>query len=158
MISRRLDHDWAASSWCRGALLDIQVDTMAMLRIVAAVLALLTLSVVMLSAAGIYALMSCTVEQRRKEIGIRAALGADPRRIVGAIFARALAQLATGAALGVAIAAALEGLSRGDLMAGNGAVILPVVSLFMMTVGLVAAWGPSRRGLRIHPTETLREE
>ena len=127
-------------------------------RIIAAALVLLTLSVVALSAAGIFALMSCIVEQRRKEIGIRAALGADPRRILAAIFARALGQLAAGAACGVAVALMLDTASEGDLMAGHASLILPIVAAFMMAVGLVAAWGPARRGLRIHPTETLRAE
>jgi len=128
-----------------------------MLRLLAAGLAILTMSVVLLSGAGIYALMSFTVTQRRKEIGIRAALGADPRRILGSIFARALGQLAIGAVVGAAAAVLLESLSRGDLMAGNGEVVLPVVALFMTAVGLVAAIGPARRGLRIQPIEALRE-
>ena len=62
----------------------------------------------MLSAAGIYSLMSITVSQRRKEIGIRMALGANRTRIIASIFARALGQLAMGAAAGAAVAAALE--------------------------------------------------
>jgi len=128
-----------------------------LLRLLAAALALLTLSVVLLSAAGIYALMSFTVAQRRREIGIRAALGADPRRIVGAIFSRALGQLAIGAVLGVTAAVFADGVSGGDLMEGNGAIVLPLVSLFMVMVGLLAALGPARRGLRINPTEALRE-
>jgi predicted permease len=127
-------------------------------RLIALGLVILTLSVVALSAAGIYALMSCTVEQRRKEIGIRAALGADPRRILAAIFARALAQLAVGAGLGVAVAALLETASDGELIGGQGAVVLPAVAVVMMSIGLLAAWGPARRGLRIHPIETLRAE
>ena len=128
-----------------------------LLRLVAVALALLTLSVVLLSAAGIYALMSFTVAQRRREIGIRAALGADPRRIVGSIFSRALGQLAIGAVLGVTAAVLADGVSGGDLMEGNGAIVLPLVSLFMVMVGLFAALGPARRGLRINPTEALRE-
>jgi putative ABC transport system permease protein len=125
----------------------------------AAVLATVTLSVLILSSAGIYALMSFTVSQRRKEIGIRAALGADPRRIVAAIFSRALGQLAVGAMLGVIAAAPLVKATRGDLVEGNEAVILPfVVALFMIAVGFLAALGPARRGLRIQPTEVLRDE
>jgi hypothetical protein len=127
-------------------------------RIIAIGLVVLTLAVVALSAAGIYALMSVTVEQRRKEIGIRAALGADARRLLGAIFARALVQLAVGAALGVSVASLLELASNGDYMNGQGRVVLPLVSLVMMSVGLAAAWAPARRGLRIHPIETLRAE
>jgi ABC-type antimicrobial peptide transport system permease subunit len=117
-----------------------------------------TLSVLMLSWAGIYALMSITVSQRRKEIGIRMALGADRKRIVANIFSRALGQLAVGAALGMVAAAALERASGGNLMRGNEAVVLPVVALCMMAVGFLAALGPARRSLRIEPMEALREQ
>jgi predicted permease len=127
-------------------------------RIIAIGLVILTLTVVALSAAGIYALMSVTVEQRRKEIGIRAALGADARRLLSAIFTRALVQLAAGAAIGVGVASLLELASNGDFMNGQGRVVLPIVALFMMSVGLSAAWGPARRGLSIQPIETLRAE
>jgi hypothetical protein len=127
-------------------------------RLEAAVLGAVSLSVLMLSSAGIYALMSFTVSQRRKEIGIRMALGADGKRIVASIFSRALGQLAVGAALGMASGAVLEKTSGGNLMRGNAAVVLPVVALFMMLVGFLAALGPARRGLRIQPTEALREQ
>jgi predicted permease len=115
-------------------------------------------SVVVLSAAGIYALMSFTVARRRKEIGIRTALGADPSRILRSIFSRALLQLASGAALGMIGAVALERLLEGETFQGHGAVILPAVAILMTLVGLVATVGPARRGLRIHPTEALRAE
>ena len=62
----------------------------------------------LLSAAGIYAMMSFTVARRRREIGIRAALGADARRILTGIFRRAAAQLAVGVAVGLTIASALS--------------------------------------------------
>jgi hypothetical protein len=129
-----------------------------MMRLVAIGLGGVTASVVVLSAAGIYALMSFTVARRRKEIGIRAALGADPTRILRSIFARAAVQLAIGASFGVATAVALELLTDGELMRGNGTVVLPIVAALMMLVGLLAAVGPARRGLRIHPIEALREE
>jgi len=127
-------------------------------RLQAGVAAAVTLSVLMLSSAGIYALMSFTVSQRRKEIGIRMALGADWKRIVASIFSRALLQLAGGAALGVALGAALDKASGGELMRGNAAVVLPVVALFMMAMGFLAAFGPARRSLRIQPTDALREQ
>jgi predicted permease len=130
----------------------------ALLRLVAAVLGVVTLSVLLLSAAGIYALMSLAVSQRRKEIGIRAALGADPRRILASLFSRALTQLGTGAVVGMAAAALLDRATGGELMQGHEAVVLPVVAVVMMMVGLCAALGPARRGLRIQPTEALREE
>jgi len=43
------------------------------------------------------------------------------------------------------------------MMGGNGAVVLPIVAVMMMIVGLLAV-GPARRGLRINPTEALRDE
>jgi ABC-type antimicrobial peptide transport system permease subunit len=82
----------------------------------------------------------------------------DPRRIIGSIFSRALGQLALGAVAGVVIATLLEQITDGELMRGNGGVVLPLVALFMMLVGLLAAFGPARRGLRVHPTEALREQ
>ena len=137
---------------------DLLLQEQSIFRVIGAVLILLTLSVVALSAAGIYAMMACTVEQRRKEIGIRAALGADSRRILAAVFARALGQLAAGAAVGFAIAAILEIGSEGELMANNGTVLMPLVACAMTLVGILAAWVPARRGLRIHPIDTLRAE
>jgi putative ABC transport system permease protein len=127
-------------------------------RLEGAVLAAVTLSVLLLSSAGIYALMSITVSQRRKEIGIRTALGADPKRIVASIFSRAFGQLAVGAALGMAAAVALERASGGELMGSKAAIVLPAVTLLMMAVGFLSALGPARRSLRIEPTEALREQ
>ena len=127
-------------------------------RLQAAVAVAVSVSVLMLSPAGIYALMSFTVSQRRKEIGIRIALGAGRRRIIASIFSRASVQLATGAALGLALGAALEKVSGGDLLQGHAAVALPAVALLMTAVGFLAALGPARRSLRIEPTEALREQ
>jgi hypothetical protein len=126
-------------------------------RLEAGVFAAVSLSVLMLSSAGIYALMSFTVSQRRKEIGIRMALGAHPTSIVANIFSRALGQLAVGAALGALSAAVFEKTSGDSLMRGNGPVVLCAVAFFMMAVGFLAALGPARRCLGIQPTETLKE-
>lgn len=51
----------------------------------------------------------------------------------------------------------IETTTHGDLMLGYGATLLPVVSVFMTLVGLLATLGPARRGLRVPPTEALRE-
>jgi hypothetical protein len=115
-----------------------------------------TLCVLLLSAAGIHALMSFTVTKRRREIGIRAALGADPRRILTGVFARAAAQLGAGILAGLVLAATFEWLT-GD-MGRRAFLLLPVVSALMLAVGLFAALGPARRGLAVQPTEALREE
>ena len=115
-------------------------------------------SVLLLSAAGIYSMMSFTVTSRRREIGIRAALGADARRVLAGIFGRAATQLGAGVFVGLAIAATLEWMSGGVLMDGQGFVLLPAVMGVMFTLGLLAALGPARRGLAVQPVETLRAD
>ena len=128
------------------------------MRLIGAMVILVMLSVILLAAAGIYALMSFTVARRRREIGIRAALGANRNRLLAGIFGRVLGQLAIGSLAGILGAVALEPLVQGEMFQGRGAVILPLVALVMMVVGLLAAVGPARQGLNIQPTEALRED
>ncbi len=124
-------------------------------RFMAWALALVTGSVLLLSAAGIYALMSFTVVQRTREIGIRTALGAQPRRIVASIFAPVARRLAVGVAMGSVLAGAIS-LGAGATP-GGAAPLMTAVCGIMLAVGLLAALGPARRGLRIQPMEALRE-
>ncbi|MGH7483523.1 MAG: ABC transporter permease [Longimicrobiales bacterium] len=117
-----------------------------------------TMAVLLLSAAGIYAMMSFTVTRRRREIGIRSALGAHPRRLLGSVFAHASVQLGAGMLLGLIGTVAVDRMAgKGPVHDGNSVVLL-FVAVLMATVGLLAAIGPARRGLAIQPTEALREE
>jgi putative ABC transport system permease protein len=129
-----------------------------LMRLIGVTLVAVVGSVVALSAAGIYALMSFTVARRRKEIGIRAALGANQTRILAGVFSRALGQLAVGSLFGIGSALAFEGIVEGEMYRGYGAVILPFVAVFMTSVGLLASLGPARRALRTQPTDALRAE
>jgi hypothetical protein len=129
-----------------------------MMRLIGVSLALVILSVILLSTAGIYSLMSFTVARRRREIGIRAALGANRNRILLGIFSRVLAQLGAGAVLGLIVAVGLERILEGDMMRNYRGMLLPLVVLVVITIGLLAAIGPARQGLRIEPIEALREE
>jgi ABC-type antimicrobial peptide transport system permease subunit len=124
-------------------------------RFMAWALGLVTGSVLLLSAAGIYALMSFTVVQRTREIGIRTALGAQPRRIMASIFAPVGRRLAVGVAIGSVLAGAIS-VGAGVSVAGAAPMVTAVCGI-MLAVGLLAALGPARRGLRIQPMEALRE-
>jgi ABC-type antimicrobial peptide transport system permease subunit len=120
-------------------------------------LGLIVLSVLLLSAAGIYALMSCAVVQRRREIGIRVALGAPSPRVLVSILSRAARQLGVGVVVGVGAGALL--LVGGGIMEGQTAALMLLgMALVMTLVGLIATIGPARRSFRIQPTEALREE
>jgi predicted permease len=117
-----------------------------------------TMSVLLLSAAGIYAMMSFTVARRRREIGIRAALGADARRVFAGVFGRASAQLGAGVLAGLTITGIIELATGGDKLGARAFVLLPSVVVVIVTIGLLAALGPVRRGLSVQPTEVMREE
>ena len=128
------------------------------LRLVALVIGLVLLSVFLLSAGGIYALTSFTVTRRRKEIGIRTALGAQPRQVLWSVFSRAARQVGLGLVLGLAAAVLIDGLTGGELMGGRADILLPIFGGIMAVVALLAALGPARRSLRIDPTEALRAD
>jgi hypothetical protein len=119
----------------------------------------ITASLLLLSGAGLYALMAFTVAQRRREIGIRSALGAQPGYLVAAVFGRAFWQIGAGSAVGI-LGAFLVGRYVPIEQIGGLPIrgILPGAAAFMLLVGVLAALGPARRGLRIDPTEALRSE
>jgi putative ABC transport system permease protein len=121
-------------------------------------LATVTLSVLVLSAAGLYALMSFAVTLRRREIGIRTALGARPGRLLASIFARAMRQIAAGVVFGIAAALVLHRTLNIEVEGGwHIPGILPAAALFIMTIGLLSAAGPARRAVGVDPTEALRD-
>ena len=133
-------------------------QTQGMTRLVGVSLASVIASVTLLAAAGIYALLSFTVERRRREIGIRAALGANRRRMVAGIFSRVLAQLGGGAMLGALAAVGLEQILEGAMAQHYRAMLLPVAVVLCVTLVAVAAVGPLRQSLRIQPSDALRHE
>jgi putative ABC transport system permease protein len=128
------------------------------LRLLLVALSLVTGAVLLLSAAGIYALMSFTVSRRRKEIGIRAAMGADAGQLLRGIFSRSVMQIGLGVTVGAAIALSVDFLTGGATLGAEGRLFVPAMAIVMMIVGLAASIGPARRGLRIQPTEALRAE
>jgi putative ABC transport system permease protein len=107
--------------------------------------------VLMLSALGIYALMSFTVSQRTREIAIRQAMGAAPRRVLASIFTRSLLQLGLGVLVGLLIAFPVI---RSSGSAAPKTVMI-VASLLFVT-GLVSCLVPIRRALRIQPAMAVK--
>jgi putative ABC transport system permease protein len=127
----------------------------------------LTAIALLLSLAGIYAVLSFTVSRRTREIGVRVALGADRRRLVTAIFRRPLAQVGLGVVAGGIVVAAGAFMLAGALPVSDGTLSGAGVSarglgLFagyialMFGVCLLACIVPLRRALGVEPTEALR--
>ena len=127
-------------------------------RLTIVALELITLSTVLLSTAGIYALLSFTITRRRREIGIRAALGAGPRRLLSSVLSRVTVQIAAGIVLGIGVAALLDRTLEGGWTGRRATIVLPGVVTLMIAIGLLAAVRPARQALRIQPTEALRSE
>ena len=109
-----------------------------------------------LSAFGIFSLMSVSVARRTKEIGLRAALGATPSRLLRGVFVRALVLVCSGIAVGNAVLLLFVYLSD-EVSFGLVYKALLGTSAIMLTVGLVACIEPARRALRIAPTDALKE-
>jgi predicted permease len=116
-----------------------------------------TVIVLLFSMAGIYTLMAFIVAQRWREIGVRTALGAQPRQLLIGIFGRAAVPLLIGAMAGCAIALRLHSFLP-IAEAGGRSIpgIVPASAALMIVVGLLAVAGPARRAIRIDPTEALR--
>ena len=118
--------------------------------------AILVCILLALAASSIYAIMSFSVAQRTREIGIRTAMGARRWSIAVTVAKRAMMQLGVGVLLGMPIAWRLFSRQTDSTLIGLVVGIGPSVSV-MIIVGLLACTGPTLRALRIMPTEALRE-
>lgn len=113
----------------------------------------------LLAAFGLYSVISFMVSQRRREIGIRVALGAGNRAILTLVLGQGGLLVGTGAIIGL-LASAVAARVIESLLFGVGAadpLTLTAVPAVLLGVGLLACWLPARRAARIDPTDVLRE-
>ena len=113
-----------------------------------------------MSAIGVYGVKSYLVARRTREIGIRVALGATPRRVVRMVLRDGLVLAICGLAVGVVLSAFAGGLIR-SLIFGDGrvdAVVVTGASLVLMSAMIAAGGIPAWRATRITPTRALRSE
>jgi putative ABC transport system permease protein len=111
-------------------------------------------------AAGLYALVAFAVMQRRREIGIRMALGALPRNVVRLMFARAAWLAATGVTLGLVCSWAVAPQISSILyeVKPRDLTVLVISAALAFSITATAALIPSLRAARIHPASLLRQE
>jgi predicted permease len=129
-------------------------------RVASVALGVLGLLGAMLAITGIFGMAAYTVSKRLREFGIRIALGANRRRVLGAALGRAFQLLAIGSVSGIILGVlATRVLSFIVYQATpKDPLILGGVVLTMLCVGLVAAWVPARHALSVDPMILLREE
>jgi predicted permease len=113
-----------------------------------------------LAAIGVFALMSYSVAQRRREIGIRMALGAEPRRLVGDVLRDGLRIILAGLGAGLIMALAAARLLETFLfgIAAHDVLTFLVASILLVTVSIAACLIPAVRASRVDPLLALRSE
>jgi putative ABC transport system permease protein len=115
---------------------------------------------VILAAIGIYGVISYTVEQRTHEIGIRLALGAQPRDVVRMIVRHGVGLALLGAALGLIAAFALTRLLAGAFFGVSSFAPEPtaIAVLLLIFIAFVSCYIPARRATRVDPLQALHHE
>jgi putative ABC transport system permease protein len=115
---------------------------------------------VILGAVGVYGVIAYAVGERRREIGVRIALGAAPGTVAGAVVLRGLRYAVIGVAIGLAGALAVTRVMR-TLLFGVSATdpfTFVALSLFLVVVAVVASYLPARSAARTDPMVALRSE
>jgi putative ABC transport system permease protein len=113
-----------------------------------------------LALVGLYGVMSYAVTQRTREMGIRLALGASPRDLLGQVLRQGLLLAGAGIAIGVVVALAVTRLMRSLLYETSplDPVSFIVVAALSLAIGLLACWFPARCATKIDPMAALRCE
>jgi putative ABC transport system permease protein len=114
----------------------------------------------LLASIGIYGVMSYSVTQRSRELGIRMALGAARGRVLALVVGQGMALAGAGIAIGLVAAFALTRLLTSQLF-GVGATDAPtftIVSALLVAIALLATLLPAMRATRVDPVVALRDE
>jgi len=154
----RVDADVPAAEL--GTLDELVAETVSRPRAASLIGGTFALIALLVAAAGIYGVLSYSVESRTREIGIRSALGASGNRIVSMVMGQSTRLVATGVVLGL-LGSTLAGRAVSGVLFGVMSwdpVSLALAAVLLGGVATLAAWIPARRAVRIHPTEALRTE
>jgi putative ABC transport system permease protein len=135
-------------------------DSIAQPRFFMTLLALFAGISLLLAAIGIYGVMSYTVGRRTREIGVRMALGAQARTVLGLVIGQAVVLVAAGLAAGLLGAFGLTRLLSGSLVgiSATDPGTFSAVPLVLAAVAIGASYLPARRAVRIDPLRALRDD
>ena len=129
-------------------------------RFLAALLTGFSMLAAVLAVIGVYGMLSFTVTRRVREIGVRMALGARPRTVLGLILRDSLVQVGAGLLLGAAAALGLGRFLTSMLFGvrpGDPATML-ITGMALLATALLASYGPARRASTVDPLEALRND
>jgi ABC-type antimicrobial peptide transport system permease subunit len=114
----------------------------------------------LLAAMGLYGVMSYSVSRRKREIGIRMALGAEAGSVQGMVIRQGLLMTAIAMVLGLGVALASAKLAAGILygVRPHDVVTFTVVPAFLGVIAFLASWIPARRAAKVDPMTALRYE
>jgi putative ABC transport system permease protein len=129
-------------------------------RVTAVLGAVLGIAGLLLASMGIYGVVSHTVSQRTKEIGIRMSLGANRSDVLRVMVRQIMRPVAIGGLAGLAVCAVVSRILQSLLFGISplDPLVFGAVSLFLAVVALAAGYGPARRATRIDPMVALRHE
>ncbi len=129
-------------------------------RLIARLSSLFGLLALVLVCIGLYGVMAYDVARRTQEIGLRMALGAQPRDVLRLILGQGLLVAGIGIALGLSAALALTRLMKALLfnVSPTDPLIFAVIVLLLLLVALLACWLPARRATKVDPMIALRSE
>jgi putative ABC transport system permease protein len=129
-------------------------------RFVAGLLGSTGILALLLAGIGVYGVMAYSVNRQTREIGIRMALGADRRVVLGGVLRRGAITALVGVVIGVA-GALLTTRALSSLLfevSATDPIVLAIVALFLALIALAASWLPARRAAAVDPMVALRNE
>jgi putative ABC transport system permease protein len=143
-----------------GSLRQLVYDASARARALAVLLAIASGMTLFLGAVGLYGLMAYSVGVRRRELGIRMALGARPAEISRMVSLQGLRLAGAGIGIGTACALATSQLLRGLLygVSPTDLVTLSATPAALLVVAFIASWIPAHRAAAVHPAEALQSQ
>jgi ABC-type antimicrobial peptide transport system permease subunit len=113
-----------------------------------------------MAAVGVYGVLSNAVSRRQREMGIRLALGAEPRQLRGLMLGEGLRQASIGVAIGLAGAVVLTRLMQALLfeVTPTDPLTFAGVAVLLLTVAALACYIPARRATKVDPVAIMRAE
>ena len=139
---------------------DVMKQPLWFFHIFATIFVVFGVAALVLSSIGLYAVMTFSVSRRVREMGIRLALGATARDVVGLVMRQGMTQIVVGMAIGFLVGSGIVQIARGALFGvrPNDPLVLGLVAAVLGGTAVLACFVPALRATRVDPVVTLRAE